>query len=64
MIFSDEAVDLEDWKRARSESGTAACETIDGAFLPNSACTEAHYIPQKRVSLKIKIIRIKYLYES
>ncbi|KAK6631743.1 hypothetical protein RUM43_013807 [Polyplax serrata] len=45
---SDEAVDLEDWKRTRSESGTAACEPLDGSLLPNSTCSETQYLPQKR----------------
>ena len=51
---SDEAVDLEDWKRARSESGTAVAEGLDNNFTPNSSvCAESQqYVSQKRVSEK------------
>lgn len=47
---SDEAVDLEDWKRARSESGTATAEELDNNFTPNSSvCVESQqYVPQKK----------------
>jgi len=39
MLFhSDEAMDLEDWKRSRSESSTAA-DDLDSTYMPHKVCT-------------------------
>jgi hypothetical protein len=37
FFYSDEAMDLEDWKRSRSESSTAADE-LDSTYMPHKVC--------------------------
>jgi len=57
FFHSDEAMDLEDWKRSRSESSTAA-DDLDSTYMPHKVCTstwQRRSLPQNHLYQVINI---------
>nr|CAD7452696.1 unnamed protein product [Timema tahoe] len=50
LDLDEAAVDLEDWKRTRSESSTAADE-LDSTYMSNAVCMDPHhYMPHRMIA--------------